>query len=231
VLVVSFNAPHLPVRVPPPELIPSWEGRQPRTRQQRFDAAIEALDTELGRLLDGMPATVRRRTMTMFLGDNGTPPEMVRPPWDPEHAKLTVYETGVNVPLILSGAGVGPRGGHTDALVHLVDVLPTLSKLLLGRDATQGDGVSFAGLLERPGSGRRDVVATQVFGPNGQGDRDFHQRMIRDARWKLVQPAPGVDELYDLSADPRELRPMDLTEPRAQQTRDRLAHALDLSLP
>ena len=37
-------------------------------------------------------------------------------------------------------------------------------------------------------------------------DRLYSQRMVRDRRWKYVWNLTAEDELYDLAADPAELR-------------------------
>ena len=34
---------------------------------------VQAMDAELGRLLDGLPSAVRADTIVVFVGDNGTP--------------------------------------------------------------------------------------------------------------------------------------------------------------
>ncbi len=80
---------------------------------------IEAMDTELGRLL----AQVDRTTTTIiFLGDNGTPNEVTAKPYKPDHAKLRVYEQGVKVPMIVAGAAVKDPGRQVTGLVNTVDL-------------------------------------------------------------------------------------------------------------
>ena len=69
---------------------------------------IEAMDTELGRLLDGVDFAT---TTVIFLGDNGTPNEVTVPPYNRDHAKLRVYEQGVKVPMIVAGNAVMGRAG------------------------------------------------------------------------------------------------------------------------
>ena len=60
------------------------------------------MDAELGRLLTGIGAALTNTTV-FFVADNGTPKEVTEPPFFPSHAKGTVFEGGVNVPLIVSG--------------------------------------------------------------------------------------------------------------------------------
>ena len=57
---------------------------------------MEAMDTQIGRLLASMDDDVRDNTYVIFLGDNGTSGGQVRAPFQNGRAKGTVYEGGVN---------------------------------------------------------------------------------------------------------------------------------------
>ena len=45
-----------------------------------YMAAIEAMDYEIGRLLDNIPSDERDNTIILFIGDNGTPGQVAQPP-------------------------------------------------------------------------------------------------------------------------------------------------------
>jgi arylsulfatase A-like enzyme len=109
--------------------------------------------------------------------------------------KQNLYEHSMRVPLVFNGPGI--RKGTSDALVYLIDVLPTLCDLV--RAATPGDvdGQSLGGVL----SGRQTKVRDSLF----TAYRDV-QRGVRDERWKLIRYAL-VDrtQLFDLQTDPHEL--------------------------
>jgi hypothetical protein len=76
---------------------------------------IESLDLEVGRLLVETGLAQRgddgrlvyrpdaTDTMVIILGDNGSLGSTVKVPFNPERAKGTAYQTGVWVPLIVSG--------------------------------------------------------------------------------------------------------------------------------
>ena len=68
---------------------------------------IEAMDTEIGRLLKSVDLAT---TSVIFMGDNGTPNEVTAAPYSPDHAKLRVYEQGVRVPMIVAGSGLKKPG-------------------------------------------------------------------------------------------------------------------------
>ncbi len=73
-LYVAFHAAHTPLSEPPAELIHTPLPKNP-DENVLFNATVEALDTELGRLLDGIPAGVRADTTLP-----STPPAPRAPP-------------------------------------------------------------------------------------------------------------------------------------------------------
>jgi arylsulfatase B len=229
---LAFNAPHGPFLPPPPELHNQDLSLTPGLLVRLYDAGVEALDTELGRLLDGIDPEVRGRTLVIFLGDNGTPEAGVAPPWVPQLAKLTMAEGGINVPMIVSGAGVVAPGRETDALVHVVDLLPTLAELAGGSVQADVDGLSFLPQLVDPDApGPREVLYTERFGPNGVGvPRVMDQRAVRDGRFKLVRFDVGIEGLFDLQGrydDGPELIVAGPLSAEAEEAYARLSEALD----
>ena len=82
-------------------------------------ATVEAMDHELGRVLDALTPKQRDETVILFAGDNGSPHEVIRPPFDPEHGKGSLFEGGTGVPFIVAGAGVARPGRESNALVHV----------------------------------------------------------------------------------------------------------------
>lgn len=212
VCYVAFQAAHQPFHAPPPGLfqvtLPPVDPRQePRPF---FEAAIEAMDTEIGRLLSSLPADVRARTDVIFLGDNGTPKEVTLPPFKPEHAKQTPYEGGIRVPLIISGPAATAMGTECSALVNTVDVFATVLELCGVPDLAQTpeplDGISLVPYLHDPlMPSLRQFAFAEMFDPNlptAQASR----RSIVGARYKLIvrNGDPTLDELYDLRSDPFE---------------------------
>ncbi len=219
---VAFNAPHDPWHHPPPHLftvpVPNID---PRGAPRAFyKAAVEALDSEVGRLLGRLDPELRARTTVVFLGDNGTPRQVTVPPFDPAKAKLTVYEGGVRVPLIVSGPAVAEPGRTCDALVNASDLFATILELAGVDDLSQHpvplDSVSFVPYLVQPGCAPlREFVYTEAFFPNGGGPYEPLARAIRGERYKLIRRGPDAsrDELYDLIADPWETQNLLLAPP------------------
>src|SRR4051794_7354305 len=81
---VAFNAPHTPFHKPPNSLCPhytSLSGTQADINQHPlsyYQAMVEAMDTEMARLLT---AVDRSNTHIIFLGDNGSVPQVIQSPY------------------------------------------------------------------------------------------------------------------------------------------------------
>lgn len=208
-LMVSYNAPHLPLHAPPDHLHTyDLSGDPDDTPGAHFRAAVEAMDTEIGRLLGAVDLST---TTVFFIGDNGTPVPATDAPFLPEHAKMSMYEGGLNVPFIVAGRGVTARGEECAALINTTDVFATVGELAGIRTQAE-DSISIVPYLRRPGRTHlRDWVYAERFRPNGLGPKFQRERAIRDHRYKLIRRLDGdtdedVDEFFDLVADPFELR-------------------------
>ncbi|MCB9699059.1 MAG: sulfatase-like hydrolase/transferase [Alphaproteobacteria bacterium] len=195
-LYVAYNAAHSPFHVPPGAVV--GDGAP---IPQLYGAMMEDLDREVGRLVDGLPAGQREHTLIVVVGDNGTPGQAVLPPRDPRKAKGTLFEGGTNVPLIVVGPGVF-GGGTTDALVHVVDLLPTIAEWAGVDPKRTGrplDGVSFAPVLRDPTSaGARTTVYTERFSPPGPPPYRSESFAIRDERYKLMVGKGEQERFFDL---------------------------------
>ncbi len=203
--MVAFHAPHTPLHHPPDALL-SAPLPPDAGEYAMWSAMVEAMDSELGRLLDGIPADAAERTTVFFIGDNGTVDDAITPPFRPERAKGSVYEGGVRVPWIVVGPPVGSPGSTSDALVHAVDLFPTVLDLAGVPEPDAGGlrvGHSLVPHLADPDlPSPRTYLHTERFGDfNGPPFRN-HRWAVRNDTHKLV----GYDGdtgrttlLYDLA--------------------------------
>lgn len=209
---LAFHAPHIPVHVPPSHLH-SRSLTNRSSRRDKHDAAVEAMDSEIGRLLKGMDAKLLNRTNVIFFGDNGTMRGAALPNADPDRSKGSLYEGGIRVPLIVRGPAVAVANSESGALVHAVDLFPTLlelSGLSTGAgDNAHGsnnaelnsltlDGLSLVAILGDPTHKVRDFLYTESFEPNGVGPFTEDGVVMRGERYKLMR-LNGRDHLFDLN--------------------------------
>ncbi len=214
VCYLSFFAPHRPFHAPPHHLhTQPLTGKQPWNEPLPFyQATVEAMDTEIGRLLNTLGSQLDD-TYVIFMGDNGTPAEVSKPPFLPQHAKGSPYQGGVNVPLVVRGPRIDQPGRESDALVSAVDVFSTvLDMAAVDVDAvlpdTTIDGASFLPVLDSATAGSpHSLIFTEWF--FGDKPNLFGWAIVRDSRYKLIRRfspigKPYYDEFYDLETDPFE---------------------------
>ncbi|MEM7518825.1 MAG: sulfatase-like hydrolase/transferase, partial [Planctomycetota bacterium] len=222
-LYLSYNAPHTPFHLPPSGLCPttgctspicSGLGPNPSNRELS-KAMVEALDVELGRFLAALEA-VDPNAFVFFMGDNGTGRQASEPPFTAAHAKGSIFEGGVNVPLIVRGPGV--VRAESPALISVVDLFATMTELASMPMITE-DSVSFAPTFSDPTRTPRSTVYSETFLPNGTtGVYTEHERCVRNDRYKLLRRLGETDEMYDLELDPFETVNLLPTLTPAQQT-------------
>jgi arylsulfatase A-like enzyme len=214
-LWLAYNAPHSPFHLPPESLVDSnLSGEQRDIRQNPqpyYFAALEAMDKELGRLLESLPAETRENTVIFFIGDNGSPARVIQAPFRAESAKGTVYEGGVRVPLVVAGAGVSRMGEGEAALVNATDLFATIAELAGANTEAAVDSLSFVPALNGEAFAGREYIYTEIFssGEQNQGERqqgaDELQSedawAIRDEQLKLIHYASGEEALYNLQND------------------------------
>jgi arylsulfatase A-like enzyme len=236
---LAFNTPHTPWHDPPHRLHSEQVPTEPTSDPPvAVRAMIEAMDTEIGRLFDSIDPDILDNTLVIFIGDNGTHQEATTPPFDPGHAKGSLFEGGINVPLIISGRGV-KKGFRSNGLVQATDIFTTILDIA-GIEPPHGTtGVSLVPYFQKPQlQSLRPWVDAERFLPNGFGPYIQHQRAIRDTRYKLLRDvtngvAASGQTFYDLVLDPFEttdLLSSDLS-PQQKESYTKLNSVLDSIVP
>ena len=210
---VAFNAAHEPLHLPPTNLCPTYShlaGGQSDILAQPtlyYNAMVEAMDTEIGRLLASVD---RANTHIIFIGDNGTPPLTLQPPYPAGRGKDTFYEGGLRVPLIISGPAVASPNRTNDSIVNGVDLFPTMLELAgTSVAAAVPTNVVIDGRSLLPALSADTVIPrlaySEKFSPVGSPANTNEWRILRDDRYKLVDFLNTGDfEFYDLETDPYE---------------------------
>lgn len=215
---MSFNAAHSPYHKPPDglhsfNLPPNVNDDIP----MHMRAMAEAMDTEIGRLIFSMDPAVLEKTIIIFVGDNGTAPAATTPPSIPSHSKGSLFEGGVNVPLIIAGSGI-VQGNECSALVSVTDIFATIAEIADVTYIGAEDSFSLVPYFKNPCTAPvRAWTYSEAFKPNGIFESYFNRlRTARERRYKLMyfyDPySPTVTDImfFDLLMDPFELN--DLTQ-------------------
>lgn len=198
-LWLAHNAPHTPFHAPPNEM--HTQGNLPPFKDGMdelpyYMAAIEAMDFQIGRLLDSISPKERENTIIIFIGDNGSPNEVAQSPFNFFTAKGSLSQGGINVPMFISGKGVS-RTGNDNNLITSTDLFATIAELA-GVDVKEiHDSKSFKSLLTLPSTIRNFQYAEKDDGVNKLWT-------ISNGNYKLFENATGEKEMYDLVNDPYE---------------------------
>lgn len=134
--------------------------------------------------------------------------------------KVTLFDVGAKVPLIVRVPGMTTGGSRSEAMVELIDLYPTLTQLA-GVDAPVDlQGTSLVPLLANPAAiHSKDYAYSVVSRRGGLG------YAVRNQQWRYGKWLDG-EELYDLQADPHErhnLADNEKYQGRLQQLRTVLA--------
>ena len=201
---LAYNAAHTPLHLPPTNMhtqgnLPTDATSIANNPLPYFLAMIESIDFEMGRLFDNIPASELENTVIIFVGDNGTSQAVIELPYPGNRGKGSLYQGGVHVPMVISGAGVNRVNEREDALVSFSDLFSTIVELT-GTPLSQiHDSYSFASLLTAQGDGQRDCMYTEVqSGGNSDGWAS------RDETYKYISLANGGQRFYNLIDDPYE---------------------------
>jgi arylsulfatase A-like enzyme len=195
----AFNAPHAPLHVPPANL---HSYGTPTTNRSMYEAMCEAFDTEVGRILAVVNLT---DTHVIFIGDNGTPSNVIQAPYNAAHSKETIYQGGTRVPLIIAGPSVVSPNRDSSVPVHAVDLYSTILELAgISVAATQPatnalDSHSLTPILQNSSESSR-MVMSQMF--STELATSVSGRVITDvAGYTLLQFDDGHEELFHVPTD------------------------------
>jgi arylsulfatase A-like enzyme len=179
---VNFFEPHRPFphdgadTLSPDGLsIPAYLPDIPEVREDLADieASIASADKAFGQIVEAVRSSeIADNTFIVFTADHG----IAFP-----HAKMTLYDPGIEVPLLINGPGITPATVR-DELISNVDVMPTLLELVSLPLPSNLQGRSFASLL----AGKPYTPNETVF-----AEKTYHtyydpMRAVRTHRWKLI---------------------------------------------
>lgn len=185
-------------------------------RIARYDAELREADRAFGVLLDALAERgVLENTLVAFVSDHGEglwqraklegeedKPNAFFPDLYFDHGVM-LYEEQVRVPMVLAGPGV-PAGARRSEPVHLIDLVPTLVGRLGLDDPGTFDGLDL--FAAEPEAFERPLAAFTSRGASLLSAGRYRLHVPREYRVERYGVGP---ELYDLSADPGELSPLE----------------------
>lgn len=180
-------------------------GRDPASIVRDQLRCLASVDEGVGLIL---AALERRgeldRTVIIFTSDNGY--------LMGEHGlmdqKRWAYDPALRVPLVMRYPPAIPAGTVRDQMVLNIDVAPTLLELAGEKPVVPVHGRSFLPLLRNDRAPWRSAFLAEYF-LEKVGPRVTSWTAVRTERWKYIryQGEPEEhEELYDLAADPGEVR-------------------------
>ncbi len=196
---LAYNAPHTPFHIPPAEMH-SQGNLPPYTKDvdptPYFMASIEAMDFQIGKLLNSMSKEDRENTLIIFMGDNGTEPVVTQAPYTSNQVKRSLYQGGINMPLFVSGKGV-ERKGMDNNLITSTDIFATIAEIAGVEIDEINDSKSFKSLL----SEKKPIRKYQYSEMKNEKNDAW---TISNGTYKLLVFANGKEEMYNLINDPYE---------------------------
>ncbi|MFY7899874.1 MAG: sulfatase-like hydrolase/transferase [Chitinophagaceae bacterium] len=221
---LAYNAPHTPFHVPPSNMhsqgnLPAYvSGMNP---VPYFMAAIEAMDYQIGRLLNSISAEKRDNTLIIFIGDNGTTNQVAQNPYLSTKVKNTVYQGGINVPMFVCGKGV-TRTGIESNLIDATDIFSTIAEVAGVNITSINDSKSFKSLFSTS-----SIIRTYQYSELKDGVDEFWA--ISNGKYKLIVSITGAKQFYNLSLDPYELTNLINTTLNTEQSAARTALESELN--
>jgi arylsulfatase A-like enzyme len=175
------------------------------TRKDVYDAELNLVDREVGKLLAAIEERWRGQALIVLTGDHGIAFD------EPRHAKFNygydLYSSVLHVPLIVHAPFV--KAHQLDSVVSTMDIAPTLANLLRLPGPLPYEGVSlvpelFTGKISRP-----PELMHQMFIEERKWKKEepLERVSLRTDRWNLLHDRKtGFFELYDYRHDYWETR-------------------------
>jgi arylsulfatase A-like enzyme len=205
-LWLAFNAPHTPFHRPPLSLITNQtlvdnQAAINANPLPYYLASIEAMDKEVARLIASLTTAQKENTVFVFIGDNGTPAQVAQAPYLINGTKSSLFQGGINTPLIVCGKNITRKNAVETALVQSPDLFASFADIAGAGSTNYQDAISIKPLFTNASAAKRNFVYTEQFG-NTPTTNDGYA--IRNGNYKLIHLQSGTEYFYKISTDPFE---------------------------
>lgn len=136
---------------------------------------VARMDHHIGQMIEVLEKSGRlKNTLIIFLSDNGMPFP---------RCKGTLYDSGIQTPLIAVWPGVIPAGKvHKNGLVSTIDLAPTLLDIAGIQKPSFMYGQSLIPLMKTPESRGRETI----YAERNWHDADEYMRCLRTEKYKFI---------------------------------------------
>ncbi|MGB7324527.1 MAG: sulfatase [Rubripirellula sp.] len=197
------NSDKNPIRVDPTKVkLPAYLPDSPEIRKDwaEYLAGVEQADALTGKAIEALEQSGQREnTVIVFMSDHG-------PTF--QHGKMTLYDLGLRVPLIISGHGVSQTGTRSE-LVSELDLLPTILQLCGIEHAFEYalHGKSIVPLLSGQSHDQiSEFVFSEISNRGPLPNDGMQERSVFDGRWKLIYREKVETAWRQVNADTREFK-------------------------
>ena len=188
--------------------------------------SVMAIEEGVGEILKALKETNQLdNTVIVFTSDNGY--------FYGEHGlsveRRLAYEESIRLPLLVRYPRLIKAGTVRDDFALNIDVAPTLLELAGVSAPVMFQGRSLVPLLKGAGSEwRRSFLIEYYSDKVFPRVRQMGYKAVRTERWKYIHyvELDGMDELYDLKADPYEMRNI-INQPDAAGTLNEMKRELE----
>jgi len=177
-----------------------------------YDANNYYMDLELGNYLDLLQKYgAEKNTIVIYVNDNEA---------QLDRTKNTLYDTGINIPMVVRWPGHVKAGSTANIMVSTLDILPTLLEIAGGDIPDNLDGKSMLEVWQGKTEPLHDKLFfsyTGVIVSSNRQETPFPIRAVRTDRYKYMRYInSGIghpklngkifpyEELFDLKSDPEE---------------------------
>lgn len=224
-LYVPFIAPHSPMNAKQEDM-DKYPRRLdlPTSPKKTYAAMVDSMDQAIGRILDILDEQgIADNTIVLFFSDNGGFVPFGASNGSLRGGKTETFEGGIRVPAVIRWPEVLPANSVNDAVISVMDLLPTLSNAtgVVAENEKELDGKNRWKAIT--GRGSRERGDPLYFTSNSPVYNSFMHAVL-DGKWKLVQTIDHQRRstrsetfLFNVDIDPNEQNDL------AQKYPDRVA--------
>lgn len=167
-------------------------------KDRPYDGEIAYLDSQLRRLTDALAQSGQlQKTMIVVMADHG---ESLGEHGEETHG-LLVYDSTTHIPLIIRLPGAANKGTHIHQPVGTVDVMPTILDYAGISIPAAVQGQSLKGVIEGQPLSERVIYSESFYARYHYGWHEL--QTVTNGQHRYIETTRP--ELYDQTADPREL--------------------------